>query len=226
VPAVVLVEAIVAVIWHGNRMSLRAFPWEFLTSSNRPVGSILQIEIRIDGLGGSPATRTPATVGWPFLALSPKVQCYSVSLRTSVCLSALFGWWSFCLIKRLGIEPLPELIVFFAIFAATFRLVIYCSGVTPPFNVWGRFASGRIVVPGFDKVFLTPLATVLLGIVGGMIIRRSGSWYPVTECCLIALVWFVLFTGGPTLRNWILTGQHRFRSPARLNANKQQLRSV
>ena len=225
-PRVVLATTIVAVIWWGQRMCLRAFPWEFLISSNRPTSSILQVEIRIDSLSGTPATRTPFSVGWPFVALSPKVQCYSIPTLTSISLSALIGWWSFCAIKCLKIEPLPEVILFLALLAAGIRLAIYCSGLTPSFNVWGRIASGRIVVPGFDRVFLTPLAVVLLAIVGGMIVRCSGAWYPATESCVLALIWFMLFSGGPTLRNWILTGQHRFRLPARLNANKQLLRQV
>jgi hypothetical protein len=120
------------------------------------------------------------------------------------------GWWSFCFIERLNIEPLPELILLFAVVAALIRLAVYCASVTPSFNLWGRVASGRLLVPGFDKVLLTPFAAVLVAIVGGMIIRRSGSWYPVAESCVIALIWYVLFSGGPTLRNWILTGQHRF----------------
>ena len=223
-PTIALVAAIVAVIWHGHRKSLRAFPWQFLGSSHRPSGSILQMEIRIEALGGS--TRTPSTVGWPFLALSPKVQCYSVSTLTSICLSALIGWWSFCLSEHFKVEPLPELILLLTVFAAMIRLAIYCSGLAPPFNLWGRIASGRIAVPGFDKVFLTPLAAVLVAIVGGIIVRRSGSWYPVAQSCVMAAIWHVLFSGGPRLRNWVLTGQHRFRPPARLNANKHLLRSV
>lgn len=226
VPKIVLVAAIIAVIWWAQRKSLRAFPWEFLANSNRPAGSILQMEIRIDGLSGRPATRIPSNLGWPFLALSPKVHCHSISMLTSVSLSALIGWWSFCAIECFKIAPLPELILVFAVLAAAIRLTIYCSGLTPSFNVWGRIVSGRILVPGFDKVFLTPLAVMLLATFGGMIIRRSDSWYPVTESCVIALICYVLFSGGPTLRNWVLTGQHRFRFPARIHANKQLLRSI
>ena len=229
-PTIGLITALVVVIWLGHRKSLRAFPWHLLANSNRPVGptgdSVLHTEIRIAGLSGTPAADAPSNVGWPYLALSPKVQCHSISIATGFFISVLAGWWAYCAIARFQIEPVPGLILFFAVVAAVVRLAIYCSGMAPPFNVWGRTVSGRLVVPGFDKVFLTPLAVVLLAIAGGMIIRRSGAGYPLAESGVIAALGFVLFSGGPNLRKWSLTGQHRYRLPARLGANKQQLRSV
>ena len=87
-------------------------------------------------------------------------------------------------------------------------------------------ASGNIVVPGYDKVFLTPLAAVLLATVGAVIVRRSGSLYPVAESMVIAMIWLVLFLGGPRLGQWILTGRHRFRVPVRVNASKQMSRQI
>jgi hypothetical protein len=224
--AVALVVAIIAVIWHGHRQCMREFPWEFLNRMRRPTGSIMQTEIRFEGVGGASAAGTQYNLGWPFMALSPKVQPPSVPLLSSISLGTLVGWWSFCIIERSKMDPVPELILLFAIFAAFIRLGVYCSGVMAPVNIWGRIASGRIIIPGFDKVFLTPLAVVLLAILGVIIIRRSGSWYPVAESCVISLIWYTLFGGGPTLRHWALTGQHRLRPPARLNANKQLLRSV
>lgn len=225
-PAIALVLALVVVLWHGHRNSLRAFPWEFLGSSNPSPSSPLQVEIRIPGLSGASATRTPLHVGWPFTALAPKVQCPSVSTFTSFCLSALVGWWSFCLIELLPTTPPPALLLCFGVMASALRLAIYCSGLAPSFNLWGRIGSGRLLVPGFDRVFLTPLIAVLVAIAGAVLTRLSGSWYPVAESCTLAAIWFVLFSGGPTLQNWVLTGQHRFRLPPRVNANRQQLRSI
>jgi hypothetical protein len=218
-----IIVAIAVVAWHGVRQSLKAFPRGFMGNSSRAGGSILQAEVRLDTLGGTSATRALSNVGWPFLVLSPKMKPISISTTVSVALSALLGWWSFCLIQRFEIDPAPEAIVFFTIFGAVIRLAVYCNGITPPFSFWSRIVSGRFIVPGFDKVFLTPLAAVLVAILGASIIRRSGSWYPASEACVISGICFVFFQGGPTLRQWVLTGQHRFRYPAR---NKQMLRPV
>jgi hypothetical protein len=123
-------------------------------------------------------------------------------------------------------DPLPEFILVFAIIAALSRLGIYYSGVLAPFNILGRIVTGRLIVPGFDRIFLTPLAVILTGILGCIIIKRCGQWYPEAESCVITAIWYVVFGGGPTLKNWALTGQHRLRPPSRVNANRQLVRSV
>ncbi|MGA2748793.1 MAG: hypothetical protein ABSG59_08455 [Verrucomicrobiota bacterium] len=225
-PTIVLGVALVLVIWQGHRRSLQAFPWPFLSNTNRmntAAGgrSGLNLEMRLDGLGSE-----PTYLGWPYLVLSPKFNRRSIPSSTSFFISVLAGWWTYCIIKSSDMESLPGLVLTFALVAALLRLMIYCSSVAPPFNMWGRIASGRIVLTGFDKVFLTPLAVVLIGVVGGMIIRRSGSWYPAVESCVIALLLFVLFTGGPALRNWILTAQLRFRPVPAYKTNNQMLRRV
>ena len=219
----VVIGMIILVTWFGHRQSMKAFPWEFL--KYRPAGSWGQTEIRVDAVNTPASAGTRFNLGWPFMALSPKVQPPKVSVRANLAWSTLFGWWIFCVIENSKMDPLPELILMFAIFAAAIRLGIYCNGVTPPFNVWGRFVSGRIIVPGFDKVFLTPIAVVLAAILGVIIVKRSGAWYPAAEAVVFAAVWFLLLGGGPSLRNWILTGQFRLKPPNRLNANRQVLRS-
>jgi hypothetical protein len=81
-------------------------------------------------------------------------------------------------------------------------------------------------VPGFDKIFVTPLVVVIAANIGSFLINHSGKWYPVTESVVIAVLCWLLLGGGPTLRNWALTGQFRIRPPAILNANKQLIRQV
>jgi len=158
--------------------------------------------------------------------LSPKYEDKTISTSTSLAVSALVGWWTFCIIVNSKGEPLPGLVVAFAVAAATVRWLIYCAGVTPPFSVWGRIASRRLILPGFDRVFLTPLAVILVGIMGGVIVRHAGAWYPVAESCATTILWFVLLSGGPTLRNWMLTGQFRFRPSPAVRGNNQMLRRV
>src|ERR1035437_5391967 len=150
-PTIGIIAALVAVIWYGHRKSLHALAWK-RTELNPPVPgranqrkSIGEMEIRIDGLSNTPAVRTP-NLGWPFLWLSPKVECNSVSSSTSFFVSALFGWWAYCAIVGFEIESMPAAILLFAAFAALARFAIYCSGLGPSFNVWGRLVSGRIIV--------------------------------------------------------------------------------
>ena len=183
------------------------------------------MDIRIDGLSNTPAVRTP-NLGWPFLWLSPKLECNSVSTSNSFFVSALISWWTYCAIVGFEIPSSPAAILVFSAFAALARFAIYCSGLEPSFNLWGRLVTGRIIVPGFDQVVVTPLVVLALAIAGGVVIRHSGSWYPMASAGVVGLSCFALLAGGPTMREWLLTGQHRYRPPARLGANKQLLRPI
>jgi hypothetical protein len=228
-PAICVVAAMACIIWYGHRQSLKAFPWDFIKTaprSPRSSRSALDIEVRMPGSGSSSAAGTLFELGWPFFVLSPKIRPPAISPRTNLALGALAGWWSFCIIKASHMEPVPDIIVLFTIVAATLRLLIYAVGAAAPFNILGRLATGRIIVPGFDKIYVTPLAVVVAAMLGGTIVKRAGAWYPVTESIVIAVLWWMLFGGGPTLRNWALTGQFRRRTPAIVNSNKQTIRQV
>src|SRR5205823_10180551 len=82
-PALGLLAAIIFVIWQGHGSSMRRFPWDFLESYNRPNTQTgvpnLQIELRIPGLSNAPSLKSTSNVGWPYLALSPKLQCSHIS---------------------------------------------------------------------------------------------------------------------------------------------------
>jgi hypothetical protein len=223
-PSSLLLAAIVIVLWHGHRQSLKAFPWSFRSLLSRPNATVLQTEIRIEI--NNQAAALQSRLGWPFAALSPKISSGAVSHRTSICVSALLGWWSYCVIECARPEPLPELMMIFAFMAAVFRLGTYLNGTMPPFSLWSRVVWGRILVPGYDKVFLTPMLTALAGILGAILIKHSGNRVPESESAVFALIWYLLLSGGPTLRSWILTGQHGFRPLGRTGANKQLLRPL
>jgi hypothetical protein len=232
-PMLAIFAAMALVIWYGHRQSLRALPWR----RENPDGagsirydrakSLLEVDIRLDGLN---KINTPATInlGWPFQCLSPKVGNPPIANSTSSAVSLLFGWWTYCAIVGAEIpsDATALMIFFLAALTALFRFAIYCSGLGPSFNLWGRFASGQLIVPGYDQVFVIPLLVIALAIAGGIGIRHAGLWYPEASACLVGLVWFALLNGKPTLRTWVLTGQHRYRSPGRLGANKQLLRPI
>jgi hypothetical protein len=186
----------------------------------------VQFELRIPGLRSQAFDSSSKAIGWPYAALSPKAEFPSVSSRTSFLLGLLFGWWTFCLSVALkGAVPL-ELILLMGTAAAVIRLLIYCAQVATPFDIWGRLTSGRLIVPAFDYVFLTPLGVISLAIIGAALMRRmEGEAQIIAGACVVGLIWFALLAGGPTLRSWLLTGQHRYRSP-RLVSTRQPLRPL
>ena len=123
------------------------------------------------------------------------------------------------------LPPLSEAIPVVAFLAALLRLARYSAGLTPSFNLLGRIFSGRLVIPGFDRVFVTPLLVLVLAIIGAACVPTSGSWYPEVEAGILALLLFVLLAGGPRLQSWRLTGHHRY-SPPRTTGGTQSLRQV
>ncbi len=216
---------LILVIWRGTRRSFQTFPWPAWASANRlglSGGRSELPDFRFDG-----AVSDPMRLGWPYFTLSPKFKPRSMTVSASLAISALVGWWLYCFIKCFQAEPMPAgMVLFLAIVAACARVVIYCMGVVPPFNVWGRMASRRFILPGFDKVFLTPVAVVAVGVLGGMLIQHSGSWYPSADCLVVAILLLVSFEGRPSLRDWMLTGQVRFHPSFTQRSNRQPLRRV
>jgi hypothetical protein len=216
-----VIVAIVVVTGYGHYRSLREFPWSPRDQPMNPPESILRKQIQPIS-----ATGAPAHVGWPMTAIGPKIKVGFISKQTAFWLGALFGWWSYCWLERDGEKTPPEFIIMFAMIAAFLRFAIYCSYAVAPFNIWGRIASGRLIVPGFDKVLLTPLAVTLISIAGAIIVHHSGAWYSEVESVVIALCWFVLLNGGPSRKNWVLTGYVRFKSPLRTTKKGLPLRQV
>lgn len=204
----VIIVAVGAVLWHGHRQSLRAFPAGFANAD--ATRNLLQTDISAINAPG-PDNR----VGWPLQVLSPKLKTKSMATKTAVATSLLLGWWTFCFNAGIPLDPAPEWILVLAIAGALVRLGLYGSAVMAPMHLGGRIVSERLILPGYDQVFLTPLAAAAGGMVAYELARRSGAWYPEAEAGGVALVWCVLFAGGPTLQHWMLTGQHYLRPPAR-----------
>src|SRR5262245_63893172 len=44
------------------------------------------------------------------------------------------------------------------------RLLVYISAHLPPLSLFGRLFTGRLIIPQYDVVFLTPLATAIVGL--------------------------------------------------------------
>jgi hypothetical protein len=226
----VIVAIMFNVVWLGHQQSLRLFPWRFLTLANRPtvtsgLGTV-QFNLRIPGLTDMPGTTTRPNVGWPLIRLTPKLDQRSVPGAAAVLWSVLMGWWTYCVNAGLQTPSLPELIVVFAILGSILRFVIYCSAVDTPFSLAARITTGRLILPGFDRVFVTPLAAVIASLIGAVLIRHSGSHYLAVESALVGLIWLVLLSGKPTLSNWLLTGYHRYRPPSRILGNRPLFKPI
>lgn len=218
-PMAGLVVALAVVVAYGYQRSLRMFPWKRAVTAGQ---SMWQIQIKLDQTG---PVAQGSNAGWPFQPLSPGIAYRPVSARAAFVSALLIGWWTYCAIVGLQVPPLAEGIPVLALFAALLRLIRYCTGLTPPFNLLGRISSGRLIIPGFDRVFVVPLLVSAMAIIGAACVPTSSSWYPETEAVILAVLLFVLLAGGPRLQSWRLTGHHRY-SPPRATCSTQSLRQV
>jgi hypothetical protein len=218
-----IVLAITVAACLGHRTGLKAFPWPWVPEKGPVATSVLQMNVSIPTLNNQVRT---AHEGWPLVSLSPKFRCPSFPFRTALAVSTLIGWWLYCAFVYAKDSWPPEMLVFLALWFSFFRLILYCGGVAAPINLFGRIASGRLLIPRHDKVFVTPLAALLVAILGAILLRRTGSISAATIAGLAALILFVLFAGGPVMRTWLLTGAHRFQPPSRHFTTKAALKPV
>ena len=99
---------------------------------------------------------------------------------------------------------------------ACIRLWIYCGACRPPISLAGRIATGRLVIPGYDQVFVAPLLVLLIGIGAPTVLWRLGLSEPLAAGITMFATFAVGLGMGPNLERWHMTGNHRIvvRRPA------------
>lgn len=222
-----LMAVIAIVVFVGYRHSLTSFPWIPVVSIKRMSASTLQTEINFDAAGEPEDQRQLAKAGWPYWVLSAKYRRQSITTRNGAVISAMATWLCYCLIKSTGAKSQPELAVAVVLVAAVVRTTVYLVDARPPFNILGRLRTGRIVVPGFDQVFLAPILAGSVATLADLVVRFSGDWFPMTEAGVVGMCLCILLNTGPSLKTWMLTGQNRLATPAlKTSSTQQALRSI
>jgi len=97
--------------------------------------------------------------------------------------SVLLGWLAFCILTAImAFDPgvasglseqyaklqltvvwaeVQHIFWIIAIGCALVRAATYCATYWPPISLLGRLATGRLIIPGYDKVFIAPICTIL-----------------------------------------------------------------
>jgi len=193
-----------AIGYLGLRRSLAEFPWdtEWGNAFREKLGTLAKNQTEKEVLG------------WPFGALRPRpVTGPAIRTRTAIMTSLLVGWWVYVIGTRQA-DPMVRqgLLALLGgaltVGLAGIRQIRYCRGYLPPISLWGRIRSFRWIIPHYDKVFLGPLAALLIGnclpaILGAGLHPDIGV--PVS----VSLAWMAGLIIGPNLLEWRLTGGHR-----------------
>jgi hypothetical protein len=203
----------------GLRRSLGRFPWP------QPA-EVAQGMPKLSASGEPEAASNARLLGWPFDRLSPKAdQGVRLGTISAVLTGLLAGWWLYALSSLIPHPDARDHLVYMAygyglLAMVAGRLAIYVTGYAPPISFWGRLARLRPIVPGYDRVFIAPLATLVLGVLGPVELYRMGASPVVAIATTLSAALMVTLLSGPGVREWHLTGRHRI-VPA-LNKNKKE----
>jgi len=147
---------------------------------------------------------------WP---LSPREPAAPLDLLDSVSVTLILAWITYCFtslyadVIRIGDGMTVVLVACGCV--GFFRLVAYALNLGAPINIWGRLFTGRLIIPGYDKIWIAPIAAVVSSLATFAVAIDLRLPVPAASALSIAALLAVALHAGPTRRNWQLTGHHR-----------------
>jgi hypothetical protein len=163
---------------------------------------------------GLPTGDTEPLLGWPAPPACTERYAWNITHSNAIQFAAVVGWLFFCVAWQgrdiTGIEEgLQNTLGLITVLAVVVRTLIYVVGYLPPISLLGRVFTWRWIIPGYDKVLVAPLVTLvaagILPMAGNAVGLPNVFAYPVAAS---VVVWLALALP-PTRRDWQLTGQHR-----------------
>ncbi len=192
-----------AVALVGTRLSLARFPWNLEW----------QDQLK-ETLKEGKAPTTLAGLGWPHACLGPRFtdDWCRVPMHHALLIALVAGWGLHAGLARFPREDewpgyiLPTMALFVL---ALGRMGVYAIGHDAPISLAGRFATGRLIIPKYDEVFMAPLLAMAAGAALMVVARRFDFAPEIMAPVMLTTVTFIILGCGPTLRKWRLTGAHR-----------------
>jgi hypothetical protein len=217
----------------GLRRALAAFPWPMPKAS---MSELLRQNLIV------PDDRV--TLGWPFGYLGPRPARGSPWRLHGPALAFLGGWTVYVALAQVPTEDEPARAIvgifpfmFVVPVAVVTRFALYqVMQLRPPLSLAGRVATGRWIIPGYDRVLVAPILAVAvsvftvlallheslevasrprtaagLGRVAVPALYRAASDPALHASVAVGLVLLIALTVGPSHRRWLLTGTFRIR---------------
>lgn len=215
----------IAVSQFALRRQLSRFPW--------PAEMVIEWLPR--GAHQQRTRNQRATLGWPLDTLRPgSARDSAVSAVERVALSLCIGWLAMvfgggALIRELmmalasddgstDIRLAPAMPMLLAMVFPLFRLVDRTVLRTrAPMSALGRWSVGRAWIPGFDQVWVAPLASIALVLAGALVIRTAPPLAELVAFTVTTSALLIHFFAPPSEAVWQLTGSHRL-APSSANS--------
>lgn len=140
-----------------------------------------------------------------------------VRTRSALAGSALFGVWLWCWICLDAGDSLSPaefkaaalLLVAVVLIGVLLRWVVYTGRYHCPVTLFGRIATGRLIIPGYDYVFLPPAVAVPVAGLLPIWLTAAGLPASFVIASTAAVCLLILLIAPPSMRIWQLTGTHR-----------------
>ena len=161
---------------------------------------------------------TPKRLGWPHMSLGPWAHPRYVAWVDALIIALLSGWFVWAGMSHLALNAEQEDIVIqlfvTPLMAVPFlRISFYVVGHYPPISLFGRLATGRWIISGYDRLFLPTLLAMLAAIAGEVIVKALAVPNAIGQPPIVVVWLFLLLGTGSSVRNWELTGEHRICFP-------------
>jgi len=197
----------------GTHRFLKGFPW----NTGFWQGDLVQ-QLRESAIQHN-------VVGWPFNPLCI-FDAPGIKTHAAFVLSLLFTWYGHIFFWSLHIDydtsshPLLFVTGLIAFLVALMRFVAYRASGGPPLNWRGRILTGRLIIPGYDKIYIAPLCIAAAGIVLPATLRHLGLPIEWTLKVSSFVVLFLALALPPTLKSWRLTGAYQVARPLQRQQSK------
>lgn len=195
----------------GVAPSLRMFPWEQMPRWDAINGSR---KVEREGRPGDswPLLRSPHLGNVPFAVSLPHALMWA-ALAGAAIATAVLGT-ELDEASRGGTYERSFASAMFGVRIASVllcagRLLTYAFSCRPPINVAGRLATGRWIIPGYDRILVAPLLVLLIGFGGPILTWHWQVSAPLAAGIIVFALVAVALGMGPTLATWHLTGEHR-----------------
>ena len=180
----------------GLRQFLRGFPWNTKYWKADTVKELREKAI------------SQQVIGWPFRYLNV-YETSGISVFGAFVLSLLLTWW-----LHVIQWVFDESYAFFGLFlipicVAFFRAGVYAAIYRPPISLLGRIFTGRLIIPGYDKILIAPIYILLAGTLLPFTLGVLGVSLTLTVEISFFMIFFLALSLPPSLREWRLTGAHR-----------------
>lgn len=163
-------------------------------------------------------TASPAKVGWPLCALGPYDQLSERLVASPIGYGVLIFLWIWAITNHIPESADPDMpsvvhasTLMIVGLGALYRLIIYCGILKPPISVFGRIATGRLIIPAYDRALIVPGLSVVIASLVFRLLVYSDFTLAFGFAAAVAAGYFALLSGGPSMRSWVLTSPHRIR---------------